>query len=70
MLPSDQVRRDLEYLLQETDHRRPLDSLECVTVQAYLTGKGFPVAAGGGAAERPLTIEGWVEWVVHCSSTS
>jgi hypothetical protein len=65
--PED-LRRGLEYVLQETDAHRELDSVETVTVQAYLTGQGFPVP--DGRPQDPQTIAGWLAWAAHCSPAS
>jgi hypothetical protein len=62
------LRSDLATLLQESDPDRPLDSLETVVVQTYLTNHGL--AAGGLTEDRPRTIEGWITWVAQRSLDS
>jgi hypothetical protein len=51
----------MEYALQQTDHDRPLDSLDTVIVQAYLAGEGIEIPLEA----RPNTncIRGWLDWV-------
>ncbi|MEU6714636.1 hypothetical protein ABZ897_24470 [Nonomuraea sp. NPDC046802] len=62
------VRQDLHDLLQESDPRRPLDSLETVVVLSYLDKNQLD--AGDEVADRPQTIEGWVAWVARHSPDS
>lgn len=64
----EDLRRGLEYVLQETDPDMELDSVGRVTAQAYLTGQGFP--APSDTARAPRTIAGWLEWVGHCLQAS
>lgn len=62
------LRGELEGLLQETDPRRPLDSLETVVVVTYLRNRQLlPPHVDG---ERPATIEGWLAWVALHSRVS
>jgi hypothetical protein len=68
-LSTEQLRHDLVYLLQEPDPKRPLDSLERVTVLAFLTGRGVAVPAPG-TDSLPNTIEDWLTWVECCSPDS
>ncbi len=61
MLPTwREFEKDLEFLLQETDHHRPLDSLDTIIVQSYLASKGIEVLDDSGP--RTNTIGGWLEW--------
>jgi hypothetical protein len=55
------LARELEFELQETDHRRELDSLETVVVRSCLSARGFAVPAD--LLPNPNTINGWLEWV-------
>ncbi|GAA4433789.1 alpha/beta hydrolase [Actinokineospora soli] len=56
----------LRALLQETDVRRPLDSLETVVVRTHLTSAGL----APGEPPNPNTIEGWGAWAVRRSPVS
>lgn len=56
----------LRSLLQESDVRRPLDSLEAVVVRTHLTGIGL----SPGGPPNPNTIEGWGAWAVRHSLVS
>jgi hypothetical protein len=65
-LPDRQtIARDLEHELQESDHRRVLDSLEMTVVRAYFTAKGLHLAGDVAPAEE--TIGGWLRWVEESS---
>ncbi|TDC59573.1 hypothetical protein E1258_17470 [Micromonospora sp. KC207] len=57
----EEMRRDLERVLQETDHDRELDSLEITTVLAYLVGKEYEPGPPP-ADQAPRTIGGWLAW--------
>jgi hypothetical protein len=58
--PRPELEKELELLLQETNHHRPLDSLDRVIVLSYLSAQGIDLAEGQGA--RTNTIQGWLEW--------
>jgi hypothetical protein len=62
------LRGELESLLQETDPRRPLDSLETVVVLTYLRNR--QLLPSGGGEEPPRTIEGWLAWAALHSRVS
>jgi hypothetical protein len=62
------MRQELLELLQESDPERALDSLERMSVLAYLVGNGMP--APPDDARLPETIEGWVRWVELSFPTS
>jgi hypothetical protein len=67
-LPSrDKLLTELHAALQEIDPRRPLDSIEIVTIRAYMTRWGLEHPQG---MPFPSTIEGWVEWAVRFSIIS
>lgn len=66
MPPPDALERGLCHALQETDHRRELDSIERITAAAYLRGAGctgLPADAG----DYPRTIGGWLAWIARSS---
>ena len=56
----------LRALVQESDVRRPLDSLETVVVRTHLTSMGL----APGEPPNPNTIEGWGAWAVRRSLVS
>lgn len=62
------LRGELESLLQETDPRRPLDSLETVVVLTYLRNR--QLLPSGAGEEPPGTIEGWLAWAALHSRVS
>jgi hypothetical protein len=67
-IPAFPVRAELTTLLKETNGARTLDSLEILTVFAYLDRTG--VDAGNDAWDHyPKTIDGWVEWIGQRSAT-
>lgn len=65
--PRDELIETLQSVLQETDLRRPLDSIEVVVISAYMVRWGLEYPPG---VPPPDTIEGWVEWAVNCLKTS
>lgn len=62
------LRHGIEHVLQESDETRELDSLEVMTVRAYLVGKGIRFDAADD--ELPTTIGGWLTWAARCSPAS
>ncbi|TDC59576.1 alpha/beta hydrolase [Micromonospora sp. KC207] len=59
---ADSLRLRLSELLQEPDDGRLLDSLETLSVLAYLDRQGVPVGRGE-LSDYPVTIAGWVDWL-------
>ena len=65
----DQLRAGLVEVLQETDLRRPLDSLDTTVVLAYLIRHGLRYPED--QMDRcPRTIEGWLTWADRPSPAS
>lgn len=68
MSRAEEIRADLQHLLQESDIDRPLDSLERTVVLAYLVGQG--VTEDHTAPGRASTIREWMTWADRVSSGS
>jgi hypothetical protein len=66
-LTRDTLLADLHAILQETNPARTLDSVEAVTVRAYLAKHGIEYPEG---TPLPETLGGWVEWAVRSSMVS
>jgi hypothetical protein len=59
-LTHQNIAEALEFELQESDHRRELDSLETVVVRSFLSARGIEVS--DDLVPTPNTIDGWVQW--------
>jgi hypothetical protein len=62
---TNELSKELEFELQESDHHRELDSLETVVVRSLLAARGLTV--GDDYAPDHNTIEGWLTWAAHSS---
>jgi hypothetical protein len=67
---AEQIRADLQRLLQETDLDRPLDSLERTVVLAYLAGRD--ITEGLTSPGRSSTMREWITWAdqAFCGSSA
>jgi hypothetical protein len=62
----ESIKQEIQDILQESDSRRILDSLERVTLMAFFTEKGVQFQ---NLDNLPETIEGWTEWAVNYSKS-
>ncbi len=54
-------------VLQEEEPERELDSIERISVRAFLAGRGLDLS---GESKLPSTIREWAAWAVQCSADS
>lgn len=59
--PSLKLAKVFESALQESNHKRELDSLETVIVKTILTSQGVQVP--DNFVPETNTIAGWLEWI-------
>jgi hypothetical protein len=64
-LTRSELAHGLEFALQETNHERPLDSLDMCVVRAYMVARGIQIAADAWPDSN--CIRGWLDWADRLS---